>query len=72
MGGECALWTEELRSSRLAEYLMFPRLCALSECLWLPESHKDLDRLLYNLKDHKNRLDDLDVLYYKGPAKETK
>ena len=69
IGGECALWTEELRSSRLAEYLIFPRLCALSECLWLKESDKNYDRFIYNLKEHKKRLDNLDVLYYKGPAK---
>ena len=69
LGGECALWTEEIRSSRLAEYLMFPRFCAISECLWLSESDKDFDKLLNNMKDHKKRLDKLDVLYYKGPAK---
>ena len=69
MGGECALWTEELRSSRVAEYLMFPRLCAISECLWLSESDKNYDRFIDNLDMHKYRLDKLDVLYYKGPAK---
>ena len=69
IGGECALWTEELRSSRLAEYLIFPRLCAISECLWLSESDKNYDRFIDNLESHKNRLDILDVLYYKGPAK---
>ena len=69
MGGECALWTEELRSSRVAEYLIFPRLCAISECLWLSESDKNYDRFIDNLDMHKYRLDKLDVLYYKGPAK---
>ena len=69
LGGEGALWTEEIRSSRLAEYLMFPRLCAIAECLWLPESSKDFDRFNINLVEHKKRLDKLDVLYYKGPAK---
>lgn len=69
MGGECALWTEELRSSRMAEYLMFPRLCAIAECLWLKKSDKDYNRFLNNLNEHKKRLDYLDVLYYKGPAK---
>ena len=69
MGGECALWTEELRSSRVAEYLMFPRLCAVSECLWLEKSNKDFNRFINNLDDHKKRLDYFDILYYKGPAK---
>ncbi len=66
LGGEGALWSEELPSSRVAEYLLFPRFSALAECLWLPEEKKDFLRFVHNWDDHKKRLTEMHVLYYDG------
>lgn len=69
LGGECNLWTEALPYSKTAEYLLFPRLCAISECLWLSEEKKDFSRFAENLNIHKKRLDFLGLNYYKGDLK---
>lgn len=69
MGGECNMWTEALPYSKVAEYLMYPRLCAISECLWLPENKKSFERFEKNLPDHKKRLYDTGYEYYDGGLK---
>lgn len=66
LGGESALWSEELPSSKTAEYLLFPRFCALAECMWLPQEKKDFTRFMTSWNEHKKRLTELQVLYYDG------
>ncbi|AEE17050.1 beta-N-acetylhexosaminidase [Treponema brennaborense] len=66
LGGQGNLWTEVVYASRIAEYMMFPRLCALAECLWLPEREKDFDGFAGRLDCHKKRLETLDLRYYRG------
>lgn len=66
LGGQGNLWTELIYAPRIAEYMLYPRLCALSEALWLTEADKDFDSFSRRLGIHKSRLDALDVVYYKG------
>lgn len=70
LGGQGNLWSELLSSQKLAEYMLFPRLCALSEALWLDKKDKDFDSFSERLKVHKERLDMLNLLYYRGPLDE--
>ena len=35
------LWTEFIADEITAEYMLIPRLCALSECLWSPTSARN-------------------------------
>eukprot|EP00892_Ulva_mutabilis_P006340 jgi/Ulvmu1/4078/UM019_0056.1 len=41
MGGQGNLWTEFIADEITAEYMLIPRLCALSECLWSPASARN-------------------------------
>ena len=66
LGGECTLWSEKLPHSRNAEYLIFPRFCAASETLWLPEEEKDFDDFKLRLEKHKQLLHQLDYRFYEG------
>jgi len=66
LGAECSLWTEDLNASKVAEYMIFPRLCALSECMWLDTDKKDFSRFKQSLEDHKERLDFININYYRG------
>ena len=66
LGAECNMWTEDVAASKLAEYMMFPRFCALSECMWLPPEKKNFTRFKKSLEAHKARLDAMDILYYTG------
>ncbi len=69
IGGQANFWSEEIHSAKMAEYMIFPRLCAISECLWLDRNKKDFESFASRLQVHKKRLDLLDVLYYRGPLK---
>lgn len=69
MGGECNLWTEALPHSKVAEYLLFPRLCAISECLWLKAEDKSFERFEKLLPAHKDRLYDLGYQFFDGGLK---
>ena len=49
LGGQCNLWTEYINNSSKVEYMLFPRLSAMSEALWsLPanKDYKDFDKRL--------------------------
>ncbi len=54
LGAQANLWTEQVTSSRQAEYLLFPRLMLLSQQLWNPqreEQNLSALPLLYRLCD---------------------
>ncbi|MGE4583860.1 MAG: beta-N-acetylhexosaminidase [Sphaerochaeta sp.] len=65
LGAQANLWTEQVTSSRQAEYLLFPRLFLLSQQLWNTlDDAKGLEKLpiLYQMCEK------LGLLCYKGPA----
>lgn len=66
LGGECTLWTEAVNSSKMAEYMLFPRLCAFAEALWTKSSCKDFKRFAEALPAQKKILSAMDILYYQG------
>jgi hexosaminidase len=66
MGGQGNLWSELIYADKLAEYMIFPRICALAEALWSPGTPKDFDDFTRRLKAHQKRLDLLGVLQYRG------
>jgi hexosaminidase len=43
LGGQGNVWTEYISTPERAEYMMFPRLSALSEVLWSPKDKRSLD-----------------------------
>ncbi len=66
LGGQGNLWTEVVYASKIAEYMIFPRLCALSESFWLKRDKKDFISFAKRLYTHKKRLDAMNILYYRG------
>jgi len=66
LGGECELWTEAVPWPKLAEYLLFPRMCAFAEAVWLSVQYKDFTRFREQLPAHKERLEAMDILCYQG------
>jgi len=65
LGGQANLWTEYISTDQYAEYMLLPRMCALSEVLWTPKNKKNYDQFYTNLIDHLNRLDTKDYNYRK-------
>lgn len=66
LGAQGNLWTEYVASLPHAEYMMYPRMCALAEVVWSPRDSRDWDGFMGRLKLHEQRLDALNVNYRPG------
>jgi hexosaminidase len=65
LGAQGNLWTEYIRDFKHVEYMLFPRVCALSEVVWSPREARDLSEFQRRLEAHLPRLTRLDVNYRK-------
>jgi hexosaminidase len=65
LGAQAQLWTEYIDTPELAEYMLFPRLCAFAEAAWRPSppNPQSFPHFLQRLRPHLNRLDALNVNY---------
>jgi hexosaminidase len=61
LGGQCNLWTEYVPSLAHAEFMMFPRLCALAEVDWSPKEARNWNSFQQRLQTHELRLTELGV-----------
>jgi hexosaminidase len=52
LGAQANLWTEYIEYPSKVEYMVFPRMTALSEALWTPLSKKDLKDFNLRLKNY--------------------
>ncbi|WP_327237833.1 beta-N-acetylhexosaminidase [Streptomyces sp. NBC_01317] len=59
LGTQAQLWSEYVPTAAHAEYLAFPRLCALAETAW--SAHRDWPGFQRRLAHHRTRLDTLGV-----------
>ena len=57
LGGQCNLWSEYVANPSKAEYMLFPRLTALSEVLWSPKGKKDYADFQKRLETQYKRYD---------------
>lgn len=65
VGGQANLWTEYISNPAKVEYMLFPRIAALSEALWVPQSSaKDFDAFNARLAVQKKRYDLWGTDYY--------
>ncbi len=63
LGAQANVWTEYITSEDKVEYMVFPRLCAMSEVLWSNESSRDYEGFIKRLNVHLKRLDKEKVNY---------
>jgi hexosaminidase len=66
LGGQGNLWSELIYAGKIAEYMIFPRLCAISEAVWSPRQTKDFEDFSRRLAVHQQRLDALELNQYRG------
>lgn len=71
LGGQANLWTEYIPTEAQAEYMLLPRLTALSEVLWTAKEDKNYDDFKNRLNDFRAVYDDLGVNYAKHVFEET-
>ena len=77
LGGQGNLWSEVIYAGKIAEYMIFPRICAIAEALWsekkslahpghTDQNAADLADFAKRLEVHQSRLDKLGLLQYRG------
>jgi hexosaminidase len=67
VGVEAALWSESLRNITAAEYLLMPRLPAVAEVGWTPQSVRNWESLRTRLAAQQRRWNYLGINYYRSP-----
>ena len=65
IGVQANLWSEYVNNGKSAEYMTFPRACALAETGWSPQASKDYGDFINRLKVNSKHLDILGVNYSK-------
>ncbi len=65
LGTQGQLWTEYIKTPEHAEYMAFPRTCALAEVAWTPQAARKYDDFRERLEVHLNRLERLGVGFRK-------
>jgi hexosaminidase len=63
LGGQANLWSEYIQNSQMVEYMLAPRICALSESLWTPSSAKNWDNFLERMKIQYARFEAIGIRY---------
>jgi len=66
LGAQGNLWTEYVPNFRHAEFMAFPRLCALAEVAWSPKASRDWTDFSRRLQTQFQRFDQLGINYRKG------
>jgi hexosaminidase len=67
LGGQGNLWSEIIYAGKIAEYMIFPRICALAETFWTAAKDRNIEDFSKRLVIHQQRLDKFDLLQYRGP-----
>jgi hexosaminidase len=63
IGAQANVWSEYMKTTDHVEYMVFPRLFALSEVVWSPAEARSYDGFLKRIPWHFDRLDALGVNY---------
>ena len=66
LGAQANLWTEYIQTPDLAEYMAYPRVCALAEVVWTVKEKRNWPDFARRIRTHFARLDALKVNYAKS------
>jgi hexosaminidase len=66
LGAQGNLWTEYIPNFKQAQYMIFPRLCALAEVSWSPAATRNWEDFNRRLRVQFQRFDQMGVNYRKG------
>ena len=67
LGSQGNMWTEYMPNTRHVEYMLMPRMCALSEVVWSPASKRNFEDFSRRLESHYDRLAYRDVNFRVPP-----
>lgn len=72
LGLEGCLWTEQIQTPELLEYMAYPRTFAIAETGWTPVNLKNFDSFVKRITEMHKRYDAIGVKYYTGEYRDTK
>jgi hexosaminidase len=72
LGLEGCLWTEQIQTPELLEYMAYPRTFAIAETGWSPANIKNFDSFVKRITEMHKRYDAIGVKYYTGEYRDTK
>jgi hexosaminidase len=64
LGMQANLWTEDVKTLKRLEFLLFPRIAALSEAAWSKSTNKNYPQFLNTLKSHLLYYQKEGIFYY--------
>lgn len=67
-GGQAALWTERIATHDRVEWMLYPRICALSEVLWSEPSSRNWDDFYQRITAYYPVMKKLGINYYEDDA----
>ncbi|PVY43740.1 glycoside hydrolase family 20 protein [Pontibacter virosus] len=63
LGAQANVWTEYIHTTEHIEYMVFPRISALSEVLWTPAAQKDWNDFQVRMQQQYKRYDAMGINY---------
>jgi len=66
LGAQGQIWTEYMKTPEYVEYMLFPRMLALSEVLWTPRDQRNYESFTSRLDNSLKRLGIMGVNYSQG------
>ncbi|WP_282073622.1 glycoside hydrolase family 20 protein [Polaribacter atrinae] len=66
LGGQANLWSEQIKTESHSEYMIFPRLAALSETLWSTKESRNWEDFSLRMTSMFKRYDVMDINYAKS------
>ena len=66
LGGQANLWSEQIKTTDHSEYMIFPRLAALSETLWSTKASRNWEDFSSRIVTMFERYDYMDINYAKS------
>jgi len=66
LGAQANVWTEYIQTPEHVEYMILPRMLALSEVVWSPLKARDWDDFRRRLQSHFQRFDQAGINYSRG------
>lgn len=65
LGAQGQVWTEYIPNMKQAEYMAFPRACALAELVWVPKEQKNYENFLQRINIQEQRFNAAGINYRK-------
>lgn len=66
LGGQANLWSEQIKTETHSQYMIFPRLAALSEAVWSPKASRNWDDFSKRIVSLFKRYEYLGINYAKS------